>query len=84
MDANLEVTGPVMHPAVTGLLRVTKVKALGRQVPLDVEQADISATFTGYNATVVGDIVTPDGMLRLKGDADWQNRLGDFFSVVTA
>lgn len=73
VDANLEVTGPVMHPAVTGLLRVTKVKALGRQVPLDVEQADISATFTGYNATVVGDIVTPDGMLRLKGDADWQD-----------
>ncbi|MGF1757997.1 translocation/assembly module TamB [Photobacterium sagamiensis] len=73
VDANLTVTGPVMHPAVNGLLQVTKVKAIGRQVPFDVEQADIRATFSGYNATLEGDVITPDGKLRIRGNGDWQD-----------
>ncbi|MCW8330286.1 translocation/assembly module TamB [Photobacterium sp. SDRW27] len=72
VDANLTVSGPAMHPAVNGLLKVSKVKALGRKVPLDVEQADITASFNGYQATVRGDVITPDGKLALSGDGDWQ------------
>lgn len=73
VDANLALAGPVMHPAVNGLLKVTKVKAVGRKVPLDVEKAEIAATFNGYNATLHGDILTPDGKLLLKGNGDWQD-----------
>lgn len=72
-DANLTVTGPVMHPAVNGQIQVTKVKAIGRQVPFDIEQADILATFSGYNATLKGDVATPDGKLRIRGEGDWQD-----------
>ncbi len=73
VDADLTVTGPIMHPAVDGQLQVTKVKAIGRQVPLDIEQADIRAIFSGYSATLEGDLFTPDGKLQLRGDGDWQD-----------
>ncbi|MDX1303494.1 translocation/assembly module TamB domain-containing protein [Photobacterium sp.] len=73
VDANLSVTGPVMHPAVNGQLLVTKVKAIGREVPFDIEQADIRATFSGYNATLEGEVITPDGKLQVRGKGDWQD-----------
>ncbi|OLQ77445.1 hypothetical protein BIT28_23530 [Photobacterium proteolyticum] len=73
VDANLTVAGPIMHPAVNGLLELTNVKAVGRKVPLDVSKGDIIATFNGYNATLHGDIITPDGKLQLRGNGDWQD-----------
>lgn len=73
VDANLTLSGPVMHPAVNGLLKVSKVKAVGRTVPLDVEKADITATFNGYQAVLNGEVITPDGKLNLTGDGDWQD-----------
>lgn len=73
VDADLTVTGPIMHPAINGQLQMTKIKAIGREVPLDIEQADIRATFSGYSATLKGDLFTPDGKLQLRGDGDWQD-----------
>jgi len=73
IDANLAVAGPVMHPAVNGVFKLTKLEAIGRKVPLDVEKGDITATFNGYNATLHGDIITPDGKLLLRGSGDWQD-----------
>ena len=73
VDANLTVSGPVMHPAVNGRLNISRLKAQGRKVPLDVEQAEIEASFLGYTARLTGDIKTADGLLRLQGDGDWQD-----------
>jgi translocation and assembly module TamB len=73
VDADLTMTGPVMHPAINGQFQVTQVKAIGRQVPLDIEQADINMTFSGYSATLKGNVITPDGELLLDGDGDWQD-----------
>ena len=73
VDANLTVSGPVMHPAVNGQFNVSRLSAQGRKVPLDVEQAEIQARFMGYSATLNGDIRTPDGLLRLQGEGDWQD-----------
>lgn len=73
IDADLSVTGPVMHPAVNGLLKVSNVKASGRTVPLDVDKADITATFSGYQAKLSGEVVTPDGKLNITGDGNWQD-----------
>ncbi|KJF94874.1 autotransporter assembly complex protein TamB [Photobacterium angustum] len=73
VDTNLQITGPIMHPAVNGLLQVTKLEARGRKVPLDVQNADIKLAFKGYNATLMGNIYTPDGQLLLRGTGDWQD-----------
>ncbi|MGF1700706.1 translocation/assembly module TamB [Photobacterium makurazakiensis] len=73
VDANLSMSGPVMHPKVNGVLKVMNVEAIGRTVPVDIEKADITATFSGYSAQLHGDVVTPDGKLALKGSADWQD-----------
>ncbi|KLV02462.1 hypothetical protein ABT56_21465 [Photobacterium aquae] len=73
VDANLSVSGPILHPAVNGLLKVTDVKAQGKTVPLDVDKADITATFAGYQARLQGKVVTPDGDLSLSGEGDWQD-----------
>ena len=73
VDADLSVTGPVMHPAVNGLLKVSNVKASGRTVPVDIDKADITATFSGYQARLSGEVVTPDGKLNITGDGNWQD-----------
>lgn len=73
IDANLNLSGPAMHPAVNGLVKVSKVQAIGRKVPLDIKNADITATFSGYQAQLNGKIVTPDGNLALAGDANWRD-----------
>lgn len=73
VDTNLTVTGPILHPAVNGLLQVSKLEATGRKVPLDIKNADIKLAFNGYNATLMGNIYTPDGQLLLRGTGDWQD-----------
>ncbi len=73
VDTNLTVTGPILHPAVNGLLQVTKLEATGRKVPLDIKNADIKLAFNGYNANLIGNIYTPDGQLLLRGTGDWQD-----------
>ncbi|WP_318442157.1 autotransporter assembly complex protein TamB [Photobacterium leiognathi] len=73
VDTNLQVTGPIMHPAVNGSIQVSKLQATGRKVPLDIKNAEIKLAFTGYNATLMGDIYTPDGQLLLRGMGDWQD-----------
>ncbi|MGR5141935.1 autotransporter assembly complex protein TamB [Photobacterium sp. DNB23_23_1] len=73
VEADLSVTGPVMHPAVNGLLKVSNVKASGRTVPVDIDKADITATFSGYQARLSGEVVTPDGKLNITGDGNWQD-----------
>jgi translocation and assembly module TamB len=73
VDTNLTVTGPILHPAVNGLLKVTKLEATGRKVPLDIKNADIKLAFSGYNASLIGNIYTPDGQLLLRGTGNWQD-----------
>jgi translocation and assembly module TamB len=73
IDTNLTVTGPINHPAINGLFKVTKVTATGRKVPLDVTNADITVAFSGYNATLQGNVDTPDGKLLIRGSGDWQD-----------
>ncbi|MCD9530197.1 translocation/assembly module TamB domain-containing protein [Photobacterium carnosum] len=73
VDTNLTVTGPILHPAINGLLQVSQLEATGRKVPLDIKNADIKLAFNGYNANLIGNIYTPDGQLLLRGTGDWQN-----------
>ncbi|HIF9366793.1 TPA: autotransporter assembly complex protein TamB [Photobacterium damselae] len=73
VNADLRVTGPILHPAVNGQLSVDKLQATGRKVPLDIKDAEITIDFNGYNAQLSGDIFTPDGKLLLRGMGDWQN-----------
>ena len=73
VNANLQLSGALLHPAVTGKLTVSKVVATGMNVPLDVTNANVIATFTGYQALLSGDVETPDGHLILSGNANWQD-----------
>ena len=73
VDTDLTVTGPILHPKINGLLQVTKLEATGRKVPLDITNADIKLAFSGYNASLIGNVYTPDGQLLLRGTGDWQD-----------
>ncbi|MDV5172442.1 translocation/assembly module TamB domain-containing protein [Photobacterium rosenbergii] len=73
VDADISVTGPMMHPAVNGLLKISNVKASGQTIPVDIDRADITATFSGYQARLSGEVVTPDGKLNITGDGNWQD-----------
>ncbi|MGF1786140.1 translocation/assembly module TamB [Photobacterium swingsii] len=71
VDADIHLTGAALHPAVNGGLSVSKVKLSGKTAPIDVKQADLTATFSGFGAAINGNVITPDGKLLLRGKADW-------------
>ncbi|WP_087026655.1 translocation/assembly module TamB domain-containing protein [Thaumasiovibrio subtropicus] len=71
LNSQLTFKGPVLNPAVNGELKLDKIAAKGKQVPVEVEQARFATTFAGHSATLSGWLKTPDGELNLAGDAQW-------------
>ncbi|UTM56992.1 translocation/assembly module TamB [Photobacterium sp. CCB-ST2H9] len=71
VDTNLTLSGPILHPQVQGIFKISQLKAIGRKVPLDLDRGEIVANFNGYSALLRGELDTPDGQLLLQGDANW-------------
>ncbi len=72
LNSQLALTGDVLNPGLQGDIRLESIKAAGKEVPFEVENADITTRFDGHTATLEGRLQTPDGELNLEGDADWQ------------
>ncbi|WCE29425.1 autotransporter assembly complex protein TamB [Vibrio sp. SCSIO 43137] len=72
IDSSLTISGPVVHPKIMGNLLIDKIIALGDISPLDVEKGRIDIQFSGYQAVLDADINTSDGILKVDGDAGWE------------
>lgn len=72
LSADLEIEGSALHPQVTGQLLIDDIEAKGDISPIDVKQGKVALAFSGYDANLNANIVTPDGELKVEGDANWQ------------
>lgn len=71
VNADLNLSGQLLKPQVTGQLNITNLVANGNNVPLRVQSGHLSAVFSGYKGNLSGLLQTPDGDLNLSGNANW-------------
>lgn len=77
ITTDVTFSGPMLHPKVLGNIVVDNMLIKGDVSPVDVDSGRLAIDFTGYQAALNAAIQTPDGVLDLVGDADWQ-RLEDW------
>lgn len=73
LSSQLSIGGTLATPAVQGDVRLDALKVKGKLAPTDIEQADLVINFIGEQARLSGNIATPEGIIALTGDANWQD-----------
>lgn len=73
INSNLKISGPVNHPRVEGHFVVDDIVAQGDITPIEVESGKLDVSFSGYDALLNADLETPDGLLQIVGDANWND-----------
>ncbi|WP_428774956.1 autotransporter assembly complex protein TamB [Vibrio sp.] len=73
INADLAFAGPMLHPQVNGQLAIDQMMLSGEITPIDIQSGHMQLDFSGYQGVVSADIRTPDGVLKVAGDADWQD-----------
>ena len=71
LGSNIQVSGTLNSPLLSGDIRLSDAKVKGKQAPTDIENADINVNFSGQQANLTGTITTPNGELKLTGNAAW-------------
>ncbi|GHG71715.1 DUF490 domain-containing protein [Alishewanella longhuensis] len=73
LSSQLSVNGTLANPTLQGEIRLDALKVRGKLAPTDIEQADLVVNFIGEQATLTGQVKTPEGAIALTGDANWQD-----------
>ena len=73
INSDIRISGPVKHPKVNGKFIIGDIIAQGDIAPVEVNNGTIAIDFSGYDARLNADIETPDGVLQLDGDANWED-----------
>ncbi len=71
ITTDLVLSGPVMQPSVNGNLMVDDILLKGDISPVEVDSGRLTVDFSGYDAMLSAAINTPDGQLKMTGDANW-------------
>ncbi|MGL5431197.1 MAG: autotransporter assembly complex protein TamB [Vibrio sp.] len=72
LNAELQFSGPMLHPQLHGEISANDIRVIGEITPVDIPSGQVSLKFNGYQASLNADIATSDGLLEVDGDADWQ------------
>ncbi|WP_117235810.1 translocation/assembly module TamB domain-containing protein [Vibrio maerlii] len=73
LETDLRLSGPLMHPQVRGQLSIADLSVEGDIAPVEIKDGSVFVEFKGYQADLNATIDTPDGQLKVSGDADWQD-----------
>ncbi|WP_394146057.1 autotransporter assembly complex protein TamB [Vibrio atypicus] len=73
ITTDLAFSGPVMQPKVDGQFVIDDMRLQGQISPVQVDSGRLTIDFSGYQAQLKAGLNTPDGTLKLTGDADWHN-----------
>lgn len=72
ISSQLSVNGSLAEPELQGELRLDALKVKGKLAPTDIENADLIVHFRGDQAALNGQVKTPEGLIDLSGEANWQ------------
>ncbi|GAB2642430.1 autotransporter assembly complex protein TamB [Vibrio panuliri] len=73
IETDLKLSGPLLHPRVNGQFKVDDIMLKGEISPIEVDSGQLVLDFTGYDAKLNAALQTPDGQLKVSGDANWQD-----------
>ncbi len=73
MNADLALSGDVLHPRLNGQFLVEQIKMNGEVSPIDIDAGQVVINFKGHQADLNAGINTPDGKLEISGDANWRD-----------
>ncbi|HGJ5899045.1 translocation/assembly module TamB domain-containing protein [Arsenophonus apicola] len=73
LNADLRLAGNMKQPLLNGNLALSNVAAKGHWFPFDINQGFLKLNFMGTHSQLTGRINTPEGYLKLTGEADWRN-----------
>lgn len=73
LNADLRLSGNMKQPLLNGNLALSNVAAKGHWFPFDINQGFLKLDFMGTRSQLTGRINTPEGYLKLVGEADWRN-----------
>ncbi|ROV58233.1 translocation/assembly module TamB [Vibrio ponticus] len=73
IETDLKISGPLLHPRVNGQFKIDDMLLKGDISPIEVDSGGLTLNFTGYDATIDAALQTPDGQLKVIGDANWQD-----------
>lgn len=73
LAANVSAKGQLNNPELRGDIQLTQLKLTGRQAPMDIQNANLKLAFNGFEGQLEGELSTPQGQLKMNGNADWQS-----------
>ena len=73
LNADLRLSGNMKQPLLNGNLALSNLIAKGQWFPFDINQGFLKLDFMGTHSQLTGRINTPEGYLKLIGEADWRN-----------
>ncbi|HGJ5875876.1 MAG TPA: translocation/assembly module TamB domain-containing protein [Arsenophonus sp.] len=73
LNADLRLSGNMKQPLLNGNLALSNLIAKGQWFPFDINQSFLKLDFMGTHSQLTGRINTPEGYLKLIGEADWRN-----------
>lgn len=72
VTTELKLSGTLQNPLLHGQTRLANTKVKGKLAPVDIDNAQLQLDFSGSNARLSGQVITPKGKVVLTGQADWQ------------
>ncbi|GAK84726.1 uncharacterized protein YtfN [Vibrio ponticus] len=73
IETDLKISGPLLHPQVNGQFKIDDMLLHGDISPIEVDSGGLTINFSGYQADLNAALQTPDGELKVTGDANWQD-----------
>jgi translocation and assembly module TamB len=71
LSANMRADGALHNPALYGTVTIDALQLTGQQAPLELQKANVLASFRGFAASLNSHWQTPEGKLSLTGEANW-------------
>ncbi|MGL4269414.1 MAG: autotransporter assembly complex protein TamB [Plesiomonas sp.] len=73
IGAQLQLGGVLERPLLQGQLALQNPQLTGAWLPVDITGGNLTLRFAGARSTLNGALQTPEGVLNLTGEADWQH-----------
>ncbi len=72
INADLQLGGSLLKPLLRGELSVNEPQLTGAWLPVDIIGGNLNIRFLGTSSTLSGALKTPESVLNLTGEANWQ------------
>jgi len=70
---DLALVGAIDNPDIRGKVLFEQLVMSGKQAPIELKPSALSIEFFGYQSLLNGNLITPDGDLKISGQSSWRD-----------